>query len=201
MGTLAVPTWGGEVRDLCIPQLRGHLEGGGLQGPAGQAAPPGQDDSDGGPRRGAATPCPGPGLIPLLLRRPQLLEEPEALREVGVRPGNLGRGQGSTWGQREPGPLRSARVPVGRGGQGGRRGMGRGGGVEEGQDAGVPEGGGGGGRARAHPVSARGSREEQPPRGPGGRHGGRLRPFRRRPDAGVRCGGGAEAGGSAQRRD
>lgn len=92
-----------------VPELRGHLERGGLLGPAGQAAPAGQRDADRGPRREAAAPGPaaGPNSIPIPVpplrrRRPQPLEEPEAL---GVRPGHLGTGMtgghqvalGATW--------------------------------------------------------------------------------------------------------
>lgn len=106
---------GGRVR--AVPQLRGHLEGGGLPGSAGQAASPGQGDADGGPRAG---PGAGPGSIPLLLLRPQLLEEPEALGEAAVRPGDLrtaGKGRGSA--PAAPSERGGGKGSAGRGGGGG----------------------------------------------------------------------------------
>lgn len=149
-----------------VPQLGGHLEGRGVPGPAGQAGPPGQGDADGGARGGPVPlpiPLPLPFPLPLLLRRPQLLEQPDAL---GLRRRYLGAGGGSARGQRHV----RTRPPLPRCHHEGRTaGTPRGERRREGQDSRGDRGGRGG---RAHPVSARSSREEQPPPGADGRHGG-----------------------------
>lgn len=88
-----------------VPQLLGHLPRGGLQGPAMQAAPPGQGDADGGPHWGAppvgiAPSPPLPGIL-------ELLEKPQPLGDLGLwgEPGG-GGGQGDggapRWGPPHP---------------------------------------------------------------------------------------------------